>query len=210
MADAINTGNPTTPIFIVNKYVDIDGSRVNQETPRGRLCFRDTNGRMTIPRTATEASKAVYPVDWAKPLNPPPYYEGPGLNGALPNPFNDGSLNNQENDFSIDLDSSFVANWPVGYKEYDVPPAFLNVPVTSGNKCLVWDAGVFTFTSGNYVGTLADYTLGAPVYVATGTAATTGGMITASGSGSNVGRVYDKDVFGEGSLTVKLKGTAAL
>ena len=210
MADAINTGNPTTPIFIVNKYEDIDGSRVSHETPRGRLCFKDSNGRMTIPRTAAEAAKAVFPVDWAKPLNPPPYYEGPGLNGALPNAFDDGSLDAQENSFTIDMNSAYVANWPVAFKTYDVPPAFLNIPVTSGNKCLAFDEGVFTYTSGNYVGTLADYTIGNPVYVATGTAATTGGMLTASGSGSNVGHVYSKEVFGTGTLTVKLKGHAAL
>lgn len=210
MADAITTFNPTTPIFIVNKYEDIDGSRVNQETPRGRLCFRDTNGRMTIPRTAAEALLAVYPVDWAKPLNPPPYYDGPGLNGALPDPFSDGSLDSQENTFSIDQDTAFTAGWPVAYKTYEVPPQFLNVPVTSGNKCLVWDEGVFTYTSGNFVGPLGGYTLGSPVYVATGTALTTGGMITASGSGANVGFVYSKEVFGTGTLTVKLKGSAAL
>lgn len=210
MADAINTGNPVSPIFIVNKYDDIDGSRVNQETPRGRLCFRDTNGRMTIPRTAGEAAKAVFPVDWAKPLNPPPYYDGPGLNGSLPNAFDDGSLDAQTTTFKLDQDQAFAANWPVGYKEYDIPPEFLNLPVTSGNKCLVWDAGVFTFTSGNYVGQITDYTIGAAVYVATGTAATTGGMITASGSGANVGHVYDRERFGTGTLTVKLKGSAAL
>jgi len=201
----------TQPTFIVNKYDDIDGSRVSQETPRGRLCFRDTDGRMTIPRTAAEAAKAVYPVDWAKPLNPPPYYDGPGLNGALPNGVNDGSLDNQENDFNLTTVDAFVRDgWPVGYKEYDLPPHFLNLPVTSGNKCLVWDAGTFTFGSGNYVGDIADYTIGAAVYVATGSASTTGGMITASGSGSNVGRVTQKNTFGARTLTVKLKGTAAL
>lgn len=210
MADAINTGNPTQPTFIVNKYDDIDGSRVSQETPRGRLCFKDTNGRMTIPRTAAEAAKAVFPTDWAKPLNPGPYYEGPGLNGGLPNPLNDGSLDAQESGFTMDPDLAYVANWPVAFKTYDIPPMLLNVPVTSGNKCLIWDAGVFTFGSGNYVGPLSGYTIGNPVYVATGSASTTGGMITASGSGSNVGHVYSKEVFGTNTLTVKLKGSAAI
>jgi len=209
MADAINTGNPTQPKFIVNKYDDIDGSRVNQETPRGRLCFRDTNGRMTIPRDATEALKAVFPVDWAKPLNPPPYYDGAGLNGALPNVWNDGSLDNQENDFEIDPDVAFVANWPTGVKAYDLPPAFYNLPVTSGNKALVYDGGTFTYSSGNYVGTSSDFALGAAVWTATGTAATTGGMLTASGSGPSVGRVVEKDTYGQNTITVKLKGIGA-
>lgn len=200
----------TQPTFIVNKYDDIDGSRVSQETPRGRLCFRDTDGRMTLPRTAGEAAKAVYPVDWGKPLNPPPYYDGPGLNGSLPNSWDDGSLNEQESSFALDPQDLYVANWPVGIKQYDIPPHFLNLPVTSGNKCLIWDAGTFTFGSGNYVGDIGDYTIGNPVYVATGTAATTGGMLTASGSGSNVGRVTQKNTFGARTLTVKLKGTAAL
>lgn len=210
MADAINTGNPTSTLFIVNKYDDIDGSRVSQDTPRGRLCFRDTDGRMTIPRTAGEALKAVYPVDWAKPLNPPPYYEGPGLNGQLPNAWNDGSLNNQENDFEIDPDVTFTANgWPVGIKAYDLPPAFYNISVTSGNKCLVFDEGTFTYASGNYVGTSSDFAIGAAVWTATGTYLTTGGMLTASGSGPSVGRVVGKDTFGQNTITVKLKGTAA-
>jgi len=165
---------------------------------------------MTIPRTAAEAAKAVFPVDWQKPLNPPPYYDGPGLNGGLPNPFDDGSLGAQENTFTFDPNQAFVANWPVGFKQYDVPPALLNVAMTSGNMCLIFDEGVLTYTSGNYVGTLADFTIGAAVYTATGTAATTGGMITASGSGNNIGHVYSKEVFGTGTLTVKLKGNAAL
>ena len=164
---------------------------------------------MTIPTSAAEALKAVYPVDWAKPLNPPPYYEGPGLNGQLPNAWNDGSLNNQENDFEIDPDVSFVANWPVGIKAYDLPPAFYNVSVTSGNKCLVFDEGTFTYGSGNYVGTSSDFALGAAVWTAFGTLTTTGGMLTASGSGPSVGRVVGKDTFGQNTITVKLKGTAA-
>src|SRR6185295_3907365 len=103
MADAINTGNPVdTTKFIVNKYDDIDGANANQETPRGRLAFRDSNGRMTLPRTLTEAKKAVFPIDWAKPLNPGPYFDGPGLNGQTINNWNDGSLGQQESDFELD------------------------------------------------------------------------------------------------------------
>jgi hypothetical protein len=61
MADAINTGNPVnTTKFMWNKYDDIDGSRVNQDTPRGRLGFRDTNNKFTLPRTLAEARKAVF------------------------------------------------------------------------------------------------------------------------------------------------------
>lgn len=213
MADAINTDSRTTtarPTFIVNKYHDIDGSRVNQETARGRICFRDTNGRMTIPRTSGEADKAVYPVDWFKPLNPGPYYEGVGLNGLLPNVWNDGSIDNQESDFEIDPDVPFSTNSPVGYKEYDIPLEFYNLPVPSGAMCLVWDGGTVTYGSGNYVGVIGDYTVGSPVYVATGSNSTTGGMITASGSGLNVGRVVAKNTFGNNTITVKLKGAAAI
>lgn len=212
MADAINTGNPvSTTTFIWNKYDDIDGSRSNQETPRGRLCFRDTNGRMTLPRTLTEAKLAVYPVDWAKPLNPGPYFEGPGLNGAAPNAFNDGSLDNQQGGYLLDADIGYVANWPVGYKVFEIPPLFYNLPVTSGNKVLIYDAGTFTYGSGNYTGVSSDFNYGSKVYAQY----TSGneGKITVSGGASGevaVGTVVGKDIFGQNTITVKLKGTAAL
>lgn len=212
MADAINTGNPVdTTTFIVNKYDDIDGSRVNQETPRGRLAFRDTNGRMTLPRSLTEAKKAVFPVDWAKPLNPGPYFDGPGLNGATLYPFNDGSLYNQENDFDIDPDVAFTTPWPAAIKQYDIPPMFYNLPVTSGNKCLVWDGGTFTYGSGNYMGVITDYNISSLLYAEYVSGSE--GKITASGSvaGSTVvGTVVGKDIFGTNTITVKLRGNAAL
>jgi len=212
MADAINTGNPVdTTTFIVNKYDDIDGSRVNQETPRGRLAFRDTNGRMTLPRSLTEAKKSVYPVDWAKPLNPGPYFDGPGLNGATLYPFNDGSFYNQENDFDIDPDVAFTTPWPAAIKQYDIPPMFYNLPVTSGNKCLVYDEGTFTYGSGNYTGVSSDYGIGSLLYAEYVSGSE--GKITASGSVAGntvVGTVVGKDIFGTNTITVKLRGNAAL
>lgn len=212
MADAINTGNPvSTTTFIWNKYDDIDGSRSNQDTPRGRLCFRDTNGRMTLPRTLTEAKLAVYPTDHAKPLNPGPYFEGPGLNGATLYPTNDGSLFNQENDFAIDPDVRFSTPWPAAIKVFDLPIEFYNLPVASGNKCLVFDEGTFTYGSGNYSGVSSDYNYGSKVYAQY--TAGNEGKITASGGASgevSVGNVVGKDIFGQNTLTVKLKGTAAL
>jgi hypothetical protein len=212
MADAINTGNPVgTTKFIWNKYDDIDGARVAQSTPRGRLCFRDTDGRMVLPRTLTEAQKAVYPVDWAKPLNPPPYFDGPGLNGAPPNAYGDGSLYNQENGFALDPDLAFTTGWPTGVKVYDIPPLFYDLPVTSGNKGLVFDEGTFTYGSGNYTGVSSDYSVGTRVY--TSYASGSEGMITASGAAAGntvVGTVVGRDIFGQNTVTVKLKGTNAL
>ena len=210
MPDAINTGNPVPfTKFIVNKYDDIDGSRVNQETVRGRLCFRDSNGRMTLPRTAAEAAKAAYPVDWAKPLNPGPYYDGPGLNGQLPNAFNDGSLNNQESDFDISFINNFTAGVWAGVKEYDIPPHFYDLPVTSGNKCLVYDEGTVTYGSGNYIGVITNYSIGQKLYTAFDSG--NEGKLTFASSGTTaVAVVVDREVFGPGTLTVKLKGTAAL
>ncbi len=210
MADAINTGNPTSIKFIVNKYDDIDGSRATSEIPRGRLCFIASNGRMSLPTSAAEALKAVFPVDWAAPLNPPPYYEGAGLNGSLPNAVNDGSLDNQQNDFSIDQDSDYVANFPLAFKTYDTPPQWRDLPVTSGNMVRVYDGGTFTYASGNYYGVSSDYALGAAVWTAAGTITTTAGMLTASGSGASVGRVIQKDTFGQNTITVRLKGNDAL
>jgi len=212
MADAINTGNPvSTTKFIWNKYEDIDGANANQDTPRGRFCFRDTNGRMTLPRDATEAAKAVYPVDWARPLNPPPYYEGPGLNGALPNPFNDGSLGQQETDFNLGFLQQFVDGTGVpAYKEYDIPPYYYDLPVTSGNKVLVFDGGTFTYGSGNYIGSISQYTIGQRVYADVSGAANYG-KPTYSASGTTVvGIVTQRETFGTGTLTIKVKGTDAL
>ena len=211
MPDAINTGNPVPfTKFIVNKYEDIDGSRVNQATTRGRLCFRDTNGRMTLPRTATEAALAVYPVDWHKPLNPPPYFDGPGLNGGIPNAFGDGSLDNQENGFSIDPLNAFVeGGWPAAYKEYDTPLHFYDLPVVSGNKCLVYDEGTVTYGSGNYIGVINNYSVGQKLYAAFDSG--NEGKLTYAASGTTVVAVVtQRETFGEGTLTVKLKGTAAL
>lgn len=211
MADAINTGNPVnTTKFIVNKYDDIDGSRTNQESPRGRLAFRDTNGRMTLPRDLTEARKAVYPIDWHKPLNPGPYFEGAGLNGATLYPFSDGSLNAQEGSFEIDPDVAFQTPWPAAIKQFDIPLLFYDLPVASGNKCLVFDGGTFTYSSGNYTGVSSDFNYGSLVY----SDYTTGneGKLTVSGtvaSNTVVGHVVGKDIFGQNTITVKLRGTAA-
>lgn len=212
MADAINTGNPVDKTtFIVNKYDDIDGSRANQDTPRGRLCFRDTNGRMTLPRNLTEAKLAVYPVDWAKPLNPGPYFDGPGLNGATFGAVNDGSLDNQQGSYLLDQDLGYVTGWPAAIKVYDIPPMFYNLPVTSGNKVLVWDAGTFTYGSGAYSGVSSDYSFGSKVYAEY--TAGNEGKITASGSvagNTAIGTVVGREIFGTNTITVKLKGTAAL
>lgn len=212
MPNAINTGNPVgTTKFIVNKYDDIDGSRASQDTPRGRLCFRDTNGRMTLPRSITEARRAVFPVDWAKPLNPPPYFDGAGLNGSQLYPFNDGSLDNQESGFKLDPDLAFTIPWPAAVKQYDLPPALYDLPVTSGNKVLVYDEGTFTYGSGNYTGVSSDYTIGTPVYAAY--TAGDEGKITTSGLAAGntaVGTVVNKDVFGQNTITVKTRGVAAL
>jgi len=203
---AIDTGNPTHTTFIVNKYDDIDGRRVNQDTPRGRLCFRDANGRMTLPRSAGEADKALYPTDWAKPLNPGPYFlNAGGLNGTTLYPFDDGSLYNQENNFAIDPDVAFQTPWPAAVgPEYEISPLFYDLPVPSGAKCLVWDRGTFTYGSGNYVGGPSAYGISDPVYAAT--SAGNEGKLTVSGT-TAVGFVVDKDVFGPDTITVKLFGS---
>jgi hypothetical protein len=213
MADAINTGNPVdTSLFIVNDYEDIRGGRVNQTTPRGRLAFKDgSNDRFVLPRTLAEAKKAVFVLDWPKPLNPAPYFEGPGLNGAPPYAWSDGSFNSQENSFTIDPDAAYQTPWPVGYVTYDIPPMFLNVPVTSGNKVLVFDGGTFTFGSGAYTGVSSDFNIMSDVYPDY----TTGneGKITVSGAAAGntvVGHVWDKDVFGQNTITCVLKGRRAL
>lgn len=209
MADAISIANRVTTPFVINKYEDINGGNANQATARGRLAFLDTNGRYTLPRTSAEAAKALYPIDWGKPLNAGPYYEGVGLNGQPPYAVNDGSLNQQENDFLLDPDQGFSTPWPTGYVVYDVPPLFYNVNVPSGGKVLVFDGGMFTYASGAYVGGLANYAYGQKVYASYETGHE--GKVTYVTSGATaVGYVFDKDVFGAGTLTVKLKGNDAL
>lgn len=209
---AINTGNPVdTTTFIWNKYDDIDGSRTNQETPRGRLAFRDSNNRMTLPRTLAEARRAFFPVDWGKPLNPGPYFKGRGLNGETVYPFNDGSLFEQENDFAMDPDQAYQTPWPVAITaEYDISPHFYNEPVGSGNKCLVLDGGTFTFGSGNYVGDPGSFGYNSLVY-ADYTAGNEGKLTVSGGAAGEaaVGHVVGRDIFGPNTITVKLRGTAA-
>lgn len=212
MVDAITTYSATTPTFIVNKYDDIDGGQVAQSTPRGRLCFRDTDGRFVLPRTIAESRKAVYPVDHGKPLNGPPYFDGVGLNGQPPNAFSDGSIGASESTFALDPNQAFLANWPVGYKIYDIPPLFYDLPIASGNRNLVYDGeSTLTFGSGNYVGVPTDYGIGSKVYAAY----TSGneGKLTVSGGASGevaVGLVVLKDVYGTNSITVKTFGSPAL
>ena len=213
MVDAINTGNPTSATFIVNKYSDIDGSRVAQSTARGRFCFRDSDGRMLLPRTLTEAQKSVYPVDWAKPLNPGPYFNnGEGLNGSTLYPVDDGSLFNQENTFSLDPDQAFQTPWPAAVgPTYEIPPLLYDLPVPSGAKALVYDEGTFTYGSGNYTGVSSDYTIGGTVYANY----TSGneGKITVSGGAAGevkVGVVVSKGVFGQNTITIKAYGSAQL
>jgi hypothetical protein len=211
MANAITTYNPvSTTQFIINKYEDIQGNRVNQETPRGRLAFVDTNGRMTLPRDVAEAEKAAFVVDWPKPLNPAPYFEGPGLNGAPPYAWDDGSKDASENTFTLDPDQAYQTPWPVGFTVYEIPPMLYDLPVTSGNKCLVFDGGTFTFGSGNYVAPLSSYAYGAPVYADYSSGSEGKVTFAASGVTTVVGRVYQKEVFGTDTLTVIMKGVDAL
>jgi hypothetical protein len=166
---------------------------------------------MTLPRTLTEAKKAVFAVDWAKPLNPGPWYDGAGLNGNPLFSANDGSLNNQENAFYFDPDLAFQVPFPQGVKQYTVYPALYNLPVTSGNKCLVYDEGVFTFGSGAFTGSILDYSFGSPIYA--DYTAGNEGKITVSGAaagGAAIGHVMNKNVFGTDTITVRLKGEVAI
>lgn len=210
MTDAISNPSRVITRFLVNKYEDIDGARVNQDTARGRLAFRDSDGHMTLPRSLAEANKAVYPVDWAKPLNPGPWFDGPGLNGAPIYAVNDGGMDAQMSDFKIDPDVAYQTPWPAAIKQYDVYPALYQLPVLSGNKCLVYDEGTFTYGSGNLVGTSANYTRGSLVYAAFASGDEGKLTYTVSGAGVAVGVVVDVDVFGPNTVTVKTRGTKAL
>lgn len=212
MANAIDTTTRSNrPTFIVNKYDDIDGGAVAQSTPRGRLCFRDATGRMVLPRTLTEAKKAVYPVDWHMPLNPGPYFNGVGMNGTGAYPFSDGSIGAQENTFTIDPDLAFQAPWPIGVVQYDLPLRLFNLPLVSGNMCLVYDEGTVTYGSGNYSGIINDFNIASPVYA--DYSAGNEGKITVSGSvagNSVIGTVEYIGRFGQNTVTVKLNGTHAI
>jgi hypothetical protein len=208
---ALEARTNVTGTFKVNKYDDIDGARVSQKTERGRLCFRDSDGRMTLPRTLAEAKKALFPVDWAKPLNPGPYYLGAGLNGEQIYSINDGSFNEQESAFLLDEDQGYSTPWPAAIITYEIYPALYNLPVVSGNKALVYDGGTFTFTSGAFTGIINDFHKGQVVY----TDYSTGneGKLTVSGVAAGntvVGQVVDMDVFGANTITVKLRGSEAI
>jgi len=210
MVDAINTINRVQTLFVVNKYDDIDGSRVAQETPRGRFCFRGADGRMHTPTTGGESDLAMYPVDWAKPLNPPPYFDGPGLNGSTLYPFDDGSMDASESTFSMDPDLLYQTPWPAAIKVYELPPALYGLPVTSGNKCLVYDEGTFTYGSGNYTGYINDYVIGSAVYAGNGAGDEGKLSYTTNGATKSVGTIVNLEVFGAKTVTVKTKGTDGL
>jgi hypothetical protein len=212
MADAISTGNPVPLLFIVNKYDDIDGSRVAQATGRGFFCFRGTNGKMNLPSTQAEANKAVTPVDWAKPLNPGPYFNnGVGLNGSTVYPFGDGDLTSQENDFTLDPNQAFNSTWPTGITVFEIPPMFYNKAVPSGAMCLVYDGeATVTYGSGHYTGYVTDYTVGALVYADYGTNAGKMTYSSHNASGVAVGVVMSRGTFGDQTITVKVRGTSAL
>jgi hypothetical protein len=211
MADAIVTVNRVQTLFVVNKYDDIDGSRVAQQTPRGRFCYRNASGMMVLPKSGAESDKAMYPVDWNKPLNPPPYFDGPGLNGNPIYPFDDGTKDASESTFAMDPDQTYQTPWPAAIKVYELPPALYGLPVTSGNRCLVYDAGTFTYGSGNYTGYIEDYVIGSPVY-ASNSGGTEGMLSSTAENGAThaVGTVQFKEVFGAKTVTVKLKGTMGL
>lgn len=211
MVNAINTATRTPSTFIVNKYDDIDGSAVAQSTARGRLCFRDATGRMVLPRTLTEAKKAVFPVDWHMPLNPGPYYNGVGLNGTSIYPFSDGSIGTQENTFTIDPDVAFQTPWPAGITAYEIPLRLYNLPLVSGNMCLVYDEGTVTYGSGNYSGIYSDFGIGSLVYADYSSG--NEGKITVSGAvaaNTVIGQVEYLGRFGQNTITIKLNGRNAL
>jgi len=212
MADAITAmRNPVSAAFMVNKYDDIDGARVNQSTARGKLCFRDSDGRMVLPATQAQANKAVSAVDWAKPLNPGPYFNnGNGLNGTGLYPFSDGTEGAAENSFTMDPNEAFQTPWPAAVAVYEIPPLFYNQPVPSGAMCLVYDGETtVTYASGYYTGLITDFTVGAGVYADWAT--TTKGNVTAgsfNASGVAIGMVMSRGTFGDQTLTVKLFGTS--
>ena len=213
MGALLNTPrNTVKPLFIVNKYRDINGSRVNQSTTRGAFCYRDTSGRMQIPRTAAEANKAVTPVDWAKPLNPGPYFNNAdGLNGSPFNAFSDGSLGSQEGTYDIDPNLAYSTAWPAAITIYEVPPLFYNQPVPSGAKCLIYDdESVLTYGSGNYDGYVTDFAIGSKVYASYNTGKY--GQVTATSSGvtTAIGVVVGIGDFGDQTVTIKTRGLVAL
>jgi hypothetical protein len=212
MANAIDTGNPVKPKFIVNKYDDIGGSRVSQSTPRGAFCFLDTTGKMTLPRTAAEANKAVTPVDWAKPLNPGPYFNNAnGLNGSPLEPFSNGSLETSETTFTMDPDVAYNVDWPGSFVVYEVPPLFYNLPVPSGAKCLVYNGeAVVTYGSGQYVGLVTDFAIGAKVYASVESGKNGLATVTASGATVAVGIVVGRGDFGDSTITIETRGKSAI
>jgi hypothetical protein len=89
---------------------------------------------------------------------------------------------------------------------------FYDLPVTSGNKVLVFDGGTFTYGSGNYTGVSSDYQLLDHLYSQTipQVMRVSQPYLVMLLPNTVMGTVVGKDIFGTNTITVKLRGNAAV
>lgn len=148
----------------INKFTDIRGVIANVDIPEGRMCLIAANAftdghnfgsrldlpGVKLPTTATEGGLAKLVVTWRVPDQTLPMY--------LPEPSVPWSLRRGfDRVTNLPLTGTTVhLTWP-GQKH--------GITIPSGQICLAFGGGVFTFPSGSYVGTSSIQVPGATVSV---------------------------------------------
>jgi hypothetical protein len=162
----------------INKFTDIRGVVANVDIAEGRMCVIAANafssgynfGSRTdlpgvqFPANAADASNAKFVVTWRVPDQSLPMY--------LPEPSVPWSLRRGfDRTANLPLTGATVyLTWP-GQQH--------GVTIPSGQICLAFGGGVFTFPSGSYVGSSNIQAAGAPVSV-----------VSMLGAAANIGKPY--------------------
>lgn len=166
----------------INKFTDIRGVVANEDIVEGRMCYITSNSfpagynfgsrldlpGVSLPDSAAEGALSKFVVTWRVPDQSLPMY--------LPEPSVPWSLRRGfDRTANLPLTSTTVhLTWP-GQKHGQTIP--------SGQICLAFGGGVFTFPSGHYIGTSSIQVPGAPVAVYGGVTAADKGKPYYSTSG---------------------------
>ena len=148
----------------INKFTDIRGVVANVNIAEGRMCYITANAftsgynfgsrldlpGVSLPTTASGAALSRFVVTWRVPDQTLPMY--------LPEPSVPWSLRRGfDRTTNLPLTSTSVhLTWP-GQQH--------GVTIPSGQVCLAFAGGVFTFPSGHYVKSANIQAVGAPVSV---------------------------------------------
>lgn len=148
----------------INKYSDIRGVVANEDIVEGRMCYITTNAfsdgynfgsrtelpGVSLPTSAAQAELSKFVVTWRVPDQSLPMY--------IPEPRVPWSLRRGfDRTANLPLSSTTIhLTWP-GQKH--------GVTIPSGQLCLAFAGGSFTFPSGHYVDSADIRVVGNPVSV---------------------------------------------